>query len=137
MIILIIGYFIGYLYSSAIPNKHKIKDAKHILKSLISNQNIDIQKENIHCEIVNDHNNTLTQVKVSDFLQNYLSISIFNRTKTFHDNIECGAKGKGICSLSYGDKEEVNKGWSRSLFFEYDSKNKFINPKSFECIDIP
>jgi len=137
ILLIAIGYIIGSFSSTTIHDKKQIKDSSYILKELISHENTYIQEKNIHCELFDDNNQILTKVKVSNYLQKYLQSSMYHRTKNFHDNIKCGEKGKGICSLSYGDKVELNKGSSSSLFFEYDSKNKSINPKSFECIDIP
>lgn len=137
ILLITIGYIIGSFSPTTIYDKKQIEDSSSILKELISHENTYIQEKNIHCELLDDNNQILSKIKVSNYLHKYLQNSIYRRTKNFHDNIKCGEKGKGICSLSYGDKVELNKGWSSYLFFEYDSTTRFINPKSFECIDIP
>jgi len=76
------------------------------------------------------------KLKVKDVLQEYLSYSLFYSGRSSFSHIECDARGKGICTLSYGERK-MNESWQRILSFRYAEKSQQIEPNSFECISIP
>ncbi len=93
-----------------------------------------ISKENNNCEFFDEDEKMLEKIKVADVLTRYIVISMYHRTNSFEEYLECGLRGKNICTFSFGGKAEHNKGWRDFIIFEYDNKINKINPKSIQCI---
>jgi hypothetical protein len=131
IIVLLLLKYIPRNKEDVIVNKNYVSILAKL--TLLGNTNI----KNDECGIYNIEDNSLkNNLKVADYISNYIVFNSYYRPLISYSDIECGARGKNICTLSFGGRQEMDKGWSRILSFEYNPKTQTINKNNITCIGL-
>lgn len=121
--------------------KTQAEDQKNILKALMQIKDTKIPRGNLHCEINEKKGDAYSDVSVGDFIAYYLNWSFWALEGKVHffalNEFLCEGKETLQCKWVFGATNKPNENWSRSLEFEFDSKNKRINKSSLSCLDVP
>ncbi len=117
---------------------------KKEMKTLLGFHNLDIPTKNIHCEVNGpsesgpDDNLVYQPVKVGDLLADYLAL-LASKEKNIEVQFSCQKqRNKQVCRFVYGESKSLFKkhpGWN--MILKYDKIEGQVDPKSFECIQIP